>query len=96
MITECVAARQATKTKYGRPPANRTINLELSILKRMLRLTYEHGKLFRVPVIRLLKDVYLHGDSFVGHPQDLAVMAAWGLAGLAVAWRFFGWEPREQ
>jgi integrase len=56
VITEYVARRQAEKTKYGRPPANRTINLELAILKRMLRLAYEHGKLFRVPVIRLLKD----------------------------------------
>ena len=29
-------------------------------------------------LIRLLKDVYLHGDSFFGHPQDLAVMAVVG------------------
>jgi ABC-2 type transport system permease protein len=47
-------------------------------------------------LIRLLKDVYLRGDSFVGHPGDLAVLAIWGLAGLAVAWRRFGWEPRER
>jgi len=47
-------------------------------------------------LIRLLKDVYLRGDSFFGHPQDLAVLAVWGLAGLLVAWRRFGWEPREQ
>jgi len=47
-------------------------------------------------LIRLLKDVYLHGDSFFGHPQDLAVMAVWGIGGLLVAWRYFGWEPREQ
>ena len=47
-------------------------------------------------LIRLLKDVYLRGDSFLGHPQDLAVLAVWGLAGLLVAWRRFGWEPREQ
>jgi ABC-2 type transport system permease protein len=27
---------------------------------------------------------------------DLAVVALWGLAGHAVAWRRFGWEPRER
>ena len=47
-------------------------------------------------LIRLLKDVYLRGYSFFGHPQDLAVLAVWGLAGLFLAWRRFGWEPREQ
>ena len=47
-------------------------------------------------LIRLLKDVYLRGDSFVGHPQDLAVMAVWGLGGVVLAWRYFGWQPREQ
>ena len=28
--------------------------------------------------------------------QDLAVLAAWGLAGLLLALRFFGWTPRQQ
>jgi len=56
-------------------------------LAELLPLTY---------LIRLLKDVYLRGDSFFGHPQDLAVMAVWGIGGLVVAWRSFGWEPREK
>ena len=30
-ITAYTAARQAERTQYGRPPANRTINMELSI-----------------------------------------------------------------
>ena len=29
-----------------------------------------------------------------GHPKDIAIMAAWGLAGVLVAWRRFSWEPR--
>jgi ABC-2 type transport system permease protein len=44
----------------------------------------------------LLKQVYLRGDSFFGHPKDIAIVAAWGLVGLAIAWRRFGWEPRER
>jgi hypothetical protein len=36
--------------------SNGTINRELSILGKMLRLAYEHGKLLRVPVIRLRKE----------------------------------------
>ena len=28
-------------------------------------------------------------------PGDWAVMAAWGLGGALVAWRFFKWQPRE-
>jgi hypothetical protein len=27
-------------------------------------------------------------------PVDLLWVAGWGLAGLAVAWRTFSWEPR--
>jgi ABC-2 type transport system permease protein len=47
-------------------------------------------------LIRLMKDVYLRGASFHGHPKDILVMVIWGLAGLAVAWGRFGWQPREQ
>ena len=47
-------------------------------------------------LIRLMKDVYLRGDSFVGHPKDIAIVVAWGLLGVLIAWRRFGWEPREQ
>src|SRR5262249_7888691 len=36
--------------------SNGTINRELAILIRMLRLAYENGKLFRLPVIRKLKE----------------------------------------
>ncbi len=36
--------------------ANGTINREVSVLGRMLRLAYENGKLLRLPVIRKLKE----------------------------------------
>jgi ABC-2 type transport system permease protein len=47
-------------------------------------------------LIRLLKDVYLRNQSFAGHPKDIAILVVWGLAGALVAWRRFGWEPRER
>jgi integrase len=49
-VTTYVAKRQAEDV------ANGTINRELAILLRMLRLAYENGKLARVPVIRKLKE----------------------------------------
>ena len=47
-------------------------------------------------LIDLLRDVYLRGGSFHAHPKDIAILVAWGLAGLVIAWRRFGWEPRER
>ena len=40
--------------------------------------------------------IYLEGDSLFADPAALAIVAAWGLAGLAVAWKRFGWVPRER
>jgi len=47
-------------------------------------------------LIDLMNDIYLRGDSFVDHPKEIAIVAAWGLVGVAIAWRRFGWEPRER
>jgi ABC-2 type transport system permease protein len=47
-------------------------------------------------LIDLMNDVYLRGGSFSGHPKEIGIMLAWGLAGVLVAWRRFGWEPRER
>jgi ABC-2 type transport system permease protein len=47
-------------------------------------------------LIDLMTGVYLRGDSFFGHPKEIAIVAAWGLVGVAIAWRRFGWEPRER
>jgi len=40
--------------------------------------------------------VYLDGESLFADPTALAVVAAWGVVGLAIAWRRFGWMPRER
>lgn len=40
--------------------------------------------------------VYLHGDSLFADPEALAIVAAWGVAGLVVALRRFTWVPRER
>ena len=46
--------------------------------------------------INILKAVYLRGESFWSEPRAILIVLAWGLAGLIVAWRRFGWEPRER
>lgn len=46
--------------------------------------------------LQIVNGVYLEGDSLFAHPRALAVVAAWGLAGLVVAWRRFTWVPRER
>ena len=48
-ITACVAKRQ------GEGASNSTINPDLAVLNRMMRLAYEHNKLLRPPVIHKLK-----------------------------------------
>jgi len=40
--------------------------------------------------------VYLGGHSLFADPKALAIVVAWGLAGLVVALRRFGWTPRER
>ena len=44
----------------------------------------------------VVNGVYLEGDSLLADPQALAVIAAWGVAGLIVALRKFRWMPRER
>jgi ABC-2 type transport system permease protein len=40
--------------------------------------------------------VYLGGESLFADTKALAVVAAWGIAGLVVALRRFSWMPRER
>ena len=47
-------------------------------------------------LIEVFKNVYLRGESFWHDPTAILVVLAWGTAGLAVAWRRFGWMPRER
>ena len=44
----------------------------------------------------LVNGVYLDGESLFADLGALAVVAAWGVAGLAVAVRRFSWMPRER
>ena len=47
-------------------------------------------------LIDLVEAAYLRGDSLADDLGAVGVVVAWGLAGLAVAIRRFGWEPRER
>jgi ABC-2 type transport system permease protein len=44
----------------------------------------------------IVNGVYLDGDSLVADPGALAVVGAWGAAGLVVALRRFSWVPRDR
>jgi ABC-2 type transport system permease protein len=46
--------------------------------------------------VKLVNAVYLHGHGFWSQPQALAVLAAWGAAGLVFTVFRFQWEPRER
>jgi ABC-2 type transport system permease protein len=46
--------------------------------------------------IDLVNAVYLRGHAVWTRPQDLAVLAAWGVAGLVFTIFKFRWEPRER
>lgn len=74
------AAYVAHRQKEG--AANGTINRELAVLTKMLRLAYENGKLLRLPVIRKLKEAaprsgFFERDAFLAVrsrlPDDLQV-----------------------
>lgn len=47
-------------------------------------------------LIDLVEAAYLHGESLLDDTGAVAVVVGWGLLGLVVAIRFFGWEPRER
>ena len=44
----------------------------------------------------IVDGVYLDGESLFADPGALAITAAWGLAGLVVGVRWFGWVPRDR
>jgi ABC-2 type transport system permease protein len=46
--------------------------------------------------LEIVDGIYLADESFFSDPGSIAVVALWGLGGLAIAWRRFGWEPRER
>jgi integrase len=96
LVTDYVACRQQDRTRFQRPPSNRTINIELALLKRMLRLAYKNGKLLRVPPIDLLRESPPREGFFEAHqyeavrrrlPEDLR-------AAIAIAYTY-GWRKSE-
>ena len=46
-------------------------------------------------LVNSMNAIYLHGKEIWDRPGSVAVLAAWGAVGLAVAIRRFRWEPRE-
>jgi ABC-2 type transport system permease protein len=56
------------------------------VIAEVLPLTY---------FIRLMRDIVLRGEPIWDNWGDVAVVVAWGLAGLIVTVRRFRWEPRE-
>lgn len=46
--------------------------------------------------IDIVSGVYLDGESLFADPAALAIVLAWGIAGVIVALRRFGWMPRER
>jgi hypothetical protein len=70
LVTEYAARRQEDKTRFKTVPSNRTINIELSILKLMLRLAYKNGKLLRVPPIDLLREAPPREGFFEAHQYE--------------------------
>jgi ABC-2 type transport system permease protein len=47
-------------------------------------------------VIELMVGVVYGGKAFWEQPGAIAVLGLWGAVGAIVAWRTFGWEPRER
>jgi ABC-2 type transport system permease protein len=44
----------------------------------------------------IVNGIYLDGDSLFADPAALAIVGAWGAGGLLIAWRRFGWVPRDR
>jgi integrase len=90
VVAEYVQERQAEGA------ANGTINRELAVLLRMLRLAYEHGKLARMPVIRKLKEAPPRAGFFErGHYEAVRRRLKPDLqAAVAVAYTY-GWRVQE-
>jgi ABC-2 type transport system permease protein len=44
----------------------------------------------------IVNGIYLDGDSLFADPAALGIVAAWGVAGLAITLRRFSWMPRER
>jgi ABC-2 type transport system permease protein len=68
-------------------PTSEDFPAPLQAIADVLPLTY---------FLDIVYGVYLGGESLFADPKALAIVLAWGLAGLLVAVRYFGWTPRER
>lgn len=59
----------------------------LDVIADVLPLTY---------FLDIVNSIYLEGESLFANPKALAIVAAWGAAGLAIALTRFSWMPRER
>jgi integrase len=59
-----------TVKRQGEQASNGTINRELAVLGRMLKLAYENGKLARLPLIRKLKEAAPRQGFFERHQYE--------------------------
>jgi integrase len=94
--TQIIAARDgATITR--RLTSNGTINRELGVLGRMLRLAYENGKLMRLPLIRKLKEAAPRQGFFERHQYEAVRkhLAPDLQVACAIAYTF-GWRMRSE
>src|SRR2546427_1945504 len=92
-----ITERQATKTHLGGLTSNATINRELALLRRRLRLAARHGKVLRVLPFELLKEAppragFFEADRYEAvrrHlPEDLRVAVAFAYT--------YGWRMRSE
>jgi ABC-2 type transport system permease protein len=58
----------------------------LSVISEILPLTH---------FIRLMRNIVLLNQPIWDNWEQVAVVAAWGIAGLILSARYFRWEPRE-
>jgi integrase len=95
--THLIAERRADGTVVRRRTANRTINLELALLRRMFRLAYRRRKVLIVPPVEMLQDAAPRAGFFEEAqyravarqlPEDLRVA-------LAIA-QTYGWRMRSE
>jgi integrase len=97
LVLRYITERQTTKTHLGGLTSNATINREVALLRRMLRLAARHGKMLHVPMFELLKEAppragFFEADRYEAvrrHlPEDLRVAVAFAYT--------YGWRMRSE
>jgi ABC-2 type transport system permease protein len=98
-----VAITGFIRSLEGSSAALNVIVLPMAFLSGSFGTTRHYPRVLRaigdvLPLKYLLDAVnatYLHGKQLWDKPTAVAVLAGWGVAGIAVAARRFRWEPRE-